>query len=230
MQAFTKLGYMKTKIPDKILQKILQHKKQKPISTEACYNLKGFTNCEFINSNGTLGKAKYILFQYSLELTLNVSLESKHNIKVIDFAKPEYVNLHMEIVSKIQPIIENWSGQKLSSKNVALFGIRRYLRGSWMSLHVDKLPDRILSAILQIDQKVDEDWPLTIIDNQGNKQKIFLKPGEMLLYESAKVPHGRPFPLKGDFYDNVFIHFQPLNWIPPEELICEDRHSYFPCH
>ena len=136
----------------------------------------------------------------------------------------------MEIVSNIQPIIENWSSQKLSARNVALFGIRRYLRGSWMSLHVDKLPDRILSAILQIDQKVDEDWPLTIIDNQGNKQKIFLKPGEMLLYESAKVPHGRPFPLKGDFYDNVFIHFQPLNWTPPEELICEDRHSYFPCH
>ena len=135
----------------------------------------------------------------------------------------------MEIVSKIQPIVETWSGQKLSTRNVALFGIRRYLRGSWMSLHVDKLPDRILSAILQIDQKVDEDWPLTIIDNQGNKQKLFLKPGEMLLYESAKVAHGRPFPLKGDFYENVFIHFQPLNWTPPEELICEDRQSYFPC-
>jgi hypothetical protein len=31
----------------------------------------------------------------------------------------------------------------------------------------------------------------------------------MLLYESAKVPHGRQFPLNGDFYDNLFIHFQP---------------------
>ena len=58
MKAFTKLGYKKMKIPAQIHQKILQHKKQKPISTEACSNLKGFTNCESINSNGISGKSK----------------------------------------------------------------------------------------------------------------------------------------------------------------------------
>ena len=31
----------------------------------------------------------------------------------------------------------------------------------------------------------------------------------MLLYESAKVLHGRQESLVGDFYDNVFVHFQP---------------------
>ena len=31
----------------------------------------------------------------------------------------------------------------------------------------------------------------------------------MLLYESAKNWHGRQFPLEGDFFDNVFIHFTP---------------------
>ena len=59
MQAFTKLGYMKTKIPALIHQKILQHKKQKRVSTEACSSLKGFTNCESVDSNGILGNTKY---------------------------------------------------------------------------------------------------------------------------------------------------------------------------
>ena len=54
---------------------------------------------------------------------------------------------------------------------------------------------------------MDEDWPLTVIDHQGRKKKIYLKPGQMLLYESATVPHGRQFPLNGDYFDNIFIHF-----------------------
>jgi hypothetical protein len=34
--------------------------------------------------------------------------------------------------------------------------------------------------------------------------------GEMVLYESHSVIHGRPFPLKGRFYANIFIHFEPV--------------------
>jgi hypothetical protein len=34
--------------------------------------------------------------------------------------------------------------------------------------------------------------------------------GEMILYESHSVIHGRPFPLEGDFYANIFAHFEPL--------------------
>ena len=29
----------------------------------------------------------------------------------------------------------------------------------------------------------------------------------MLLYESAKVPHGRQFPLEGEYYENILVHF-----------------------
>ena len=36
---------------------------------------------------------------------------------------------------------------------------------------------------------------------------IILKPGEMLLYESAKVPHGRQFPLEGEYFENILVHF-----------------------
>ena len=33
--------------------------------------------------------------------------------------------------------------------------------------------------------------------------------GEMLWYESARLVHGRPIPFKGEYYDNVFVHFKP---------------------
>ena len=39
---------------------------------------------------------------------------------------------------------------------------------------------------------------------------IFLQPGDMVLYESHSVLHGRPFPLKGRYYSNIFIHFEPV--------------------
>ena len=55
---------------------------------------------------------------------------------------------------------------------------------------------------------MEKDWPLTLMDNEGQKKMIYLKPGEMLLYESAKVPHGRQFPLEGEYYQNRF--FQDL--------------------
>ena len=37
-----------------------------------------------------------------------------------------------------------------------------------------------------------------------------MQPGDMVLYESHSVVHGRPFPLKGRYFANVFIHFQPV--------------------
>jgi hypothetical protein len=34
----------------------------------------------------------------------------------------------------------------------------------------------------------------------------------VVLYESAKNIHGRPFPLNGRSYDNLFSHFRPTTW------------------
>ena len=33
----------------------------------------------------------------------------------------------------------------------------------------------------------------------------------MVLYESAKVPHGRQFPLEGEYYDNMLVHFHLMD-------------------
>ena len=48
----------------------------------------------------------------------------------------------------LKPIFEDWSRIALEN-HVVVYGIRRYLRGAWLSLHVDKIP-RIISAILQV--------------------------------------------------------------------------------
>ena len=45
------------------------------------------------------------------------------------------------------------------------------------------------------------------MDHEDQKKMIYLKPGEMLFYESAKVPHGRQFSLEGKFYDIKLVHF-----------------------
>jgi hypothetical protein len=37
------------------------------------------------------------------------------------------------------------------------------------------------------------------------------EPGGIVLHESHSFIHGHPFPLKGHFFANMFIHFQPLN-------------------
>ena len=44
------------------------------------------------------------------------------------------------------------------------------------------------------------------MDHEDQKKMIYLKPGEMLFYESA-VSHGRQFPLEGEFYDIKLVHF-----------------------
>ena len=67
---------------------------------------------------------------------------------------------------QLQKILEDWAKVKLN-KVFVLYGIRRYTRGAVLLQHVDKIPSHIISVILQIDQKVDEDWPLTIIDHKG---------------------------------------------------------------
>jgi len=37
-----------------------------------------------------------------------------------------------------------------------------------------------------------------------------MKPGEALLYESARCMHGRPIPLRGKEYSNIFVHYRPV--------------------
>jgi len=108
--------------------------------------------------------------------------------------------------------LEEWTGQKL--KESSLYGIRVYEKDSILSTHVDRMP-LISSCIINVDQDVDEDWPIEVIGHDGKAHNITMEPGDMVLYESHSILHGRPFALKGRHYANVFIHFEPL--VPIEQ-------------
>ena len=73
---------------------------------------------------------------------------------------------------------------------------------------MDRLP-LVTSAIVNVAQDVDEPWPIEVIGHDGKAYNVTMEPGEMVLYESHSVIHGRPFPMKGRFYANIFIHFEP---------------------
>ena len=80
--------------------------------------------------------------------------------------------------------------------------------GAILSPHADRMP-LISSCIINVAQDVEEDWPLEVFGRDGLAYNVTMQPGDMVLYESHSLIHGRPFPLKGNYFANIFIHFRP---------------------
>ena len=71
----------------------------------------------------------------------------------------------------------------------------------------------VSSAIINIFQRnVTEEWILEVIGHDGIAHNLTSELGEMIMYESHSVIHGRPYPLKGKgaLYGSIFFHFEPL--------------------
>jgi len=117
------------------------------------------------------------------------------------------VDLKEKIHSALKGPLEEWSG--ISLEPTFVYGIRIYQKGAVLIPHRDREETHIISAIINIDQEVSEDWPLVIEDHFYRKHEVNLKPGEVLYYESAKLLHGRPIPLNGKSFANIFCHFMP---------------------
>jgi prolyl 4-hydroxylase len=103
-------------------------------------------------------------------------------------------------------VIAEWTGQELTQ--CSLYGIRVYKNGAILAPHVDRLP-LVSSAIINVAQDLDEPWPLEVIGHDGKATNVTMEAGDMVLYESHSIIHGRPFPLKGRFMANIFVHFEP---------------------
>lgn len=118
--------------------------------------------------------------------------------------------LRDEIWHVTRGILQEWSGQRLAPS--AFWGIRIYHNNSILATHVD-VPPRIISAIINVDQDMDTEdcsWPLEVWGHDGIVRNITMKPGDMVLYESHTIIHGRPFPFRGNYFANIFVHFEPL--------------------
>ena len=127
--------------------------------------------------------------------------------------------MQWEIVRHVQSVLEAWTHQSLVL--TSLYGIRTYKEGAILAPHVDRLPlvssaiskyivnlvseaefaqDTYLLLFLRsvnVAQDVDEPWILEVIGHNGRATNVTMAPGDMVLYESHSVIHGRPFPLKG---------------------------------
>ena len=90
----------------------------------------------------------------------------------------------------------------------SLYGIRVYTEGAILAPHVDRLP-LVSSCIINVAQDVEEPWLLEVYDRNDRAVNVTMEPGDMVLYESHSVIHGRPYALKGRFMANIFIHFEP---------------------
>ena len=117
----------------------------------------------------------------------------------------EYRN---ELHQTLQPVAEAWVNRKIVPTFV--YGIRTYYTGAVLKTHVDRDKTHIVSAILNVDQKGSVPWPLYIQSEQDAPhpwRQAYLAPGEILFYEGNRLQHGRPLPLEGEFFANIFIHY-----------------------
>ena len=191
----TEMGFEKVKIPKEIYATILTNRK-KLLKTGHKWALEycssGLQNCNKIYESSQSQECHEV----SSERYWFLDLESSTKSYVFQLLKQ---------------LAENWIGNKFRLTGTTAYGLRKYKRGATLTAHLDHMKTHVISAILNINQKVDSDWPLQIFDHSGKLHSIHLKPGQMIWYESAKLVHGRALPLNGTYFENIFVHFMPTS-------------------
>ena len=142
------------------------------------------------------------------DFIINAKKKNQKSSSLVDLSP----KLRQQIHNTLKPLLEEWSGKQLNPTYV--YGIRNYHRGAVLKTHRDRLETHIISTIINVDQNVDEDWPLVIDDNFYRRHHVILKPGDMVFYEGARLTHGRPFEFNGDSFANIFCHFSPVDYVP----------------
>lgn len=115
------------------------------------------------------------------------------------------------LAEELRPLHEAWAGVPLALS--ACYGIRCYQRGTFLYKHVDRQPHFVSSTIC-VEHALDSPWPLSVTSLDGQVSQIDLEPGELVLYEGVRLAHGRPYPLNGDFYAGIFVHYYPAAGLP----------------
>ena len=121
------------------------------------------------------------------------------------FCEDSAFNQHL--LEKLRPLHEEWCGFSLEPS--ACYGFRVYLPGAYLHDHVDVGATHIVSSTICVDRDVRAPWPLHVLDVDGREFDVDQKPGELVLYESARIAHGRPTPLDGRFHVGIFVHYRP---------------------
>jgi len=189
MPIFSEIGYKIVKIPEKAYKLLLEfYHRNKHRKRNEDWDTWGSTQMNFHEAP-----------------TKIISLDLEHQLRD-------------QIGRMIQPVAEEWVGIK-PLELTSFYGIREYYPGSWLRNHVDRIDTHIVSITLSIlKEGVTTPWPLEAVNHLGQTVRYEIPPGYMALYESAKVPHGRPYRLQAGMHAGCFLHFRPLNKWPNSHL------------
>ena len=141
--------------------------------------------------------------------------ESKSAFPSLLYQDEEFNQL---LLDELQELHERWSG--LSLKKASCYGIRVYQPGSYLYNHTDRLT-HVVSSTICVDHSLRNRWPLYIEDLDGHPHEVPVEPGEMVFFEGARLNHGRPYALDGEYYANIFVHYTPtdLTFDPPRPRV-----------
>ncbi len=119
-------------------------------------------------------------------------------------------DFNQQLLRDLHRAHETWSGKIL--KHAACYGIRVYQPRSFLYNHIDRVQTHVVSSTICVDHRLNSPWPLYIEDLAGQPHQVSIEPGEMVFYEGARLRHGRPFALDGEYYANIFVHYTPVDW------------------
>ena len=60
-----------------------------------------------------------------------------------------------------------------------------------------------MSSTICVDHRLRSPWPLYVEDDAGRPHEVSIEPGEMVFSEGARLTHGRPYALDGEYYANI---------------------------
>jgi hypothetical protein len=195
--AFTKTGYLAMPIPDKMQKWFLDfyhRRKNHSRATESWHSAS--TQMSFHENPTTF-----------------VSMDQE------SFMRDKMAN------EVIKPLIGNWTGKDPSELELTSFyGLREYKRDSWLRNHIDRIETHVLSVTFSIaklhptedrlltpeEESQYPTWPIEVISWDGRVHRYSHPGGTMVLYESARLVHGRPYHNTGPGHLGAFVHFKPL--------------------
>ena len=126
--------------------------------------------------------------------------------------------VHRLVTNELQKLVGEWSGLGVDGiEPTSTYGIRVYYKNSTLATHVDRIESHILSVVYCVDAKYSDPhapvWKMEADpDLTGQHATVEVKPGQIFYYESAKLAHGRPTVLQGDYSAHIFVHYRPVGW------------------
>lgn len=134
-----------------------------------------------------------------------------------DILNLEHLKAIRQVIhEQLQPLHKEWSNREILP--TAVYGIRSYNKGATLITHRDKVGTHHISSIIIVDKDlncgcsktkgVENDWALDIQDHEGKWHKVYAEIGDIILYESAVLEHGRLEPFKGNYFRNFYVHYK----------------------